>query len=126
MFNTSLRDNPCNAFDWLLLMVGDNFTCAPSTFAEIKFGSVHDNFPREPSTFTVCPWMPTFTPDGISTGLRPSRDIGASFFVFSTTVVIYKSLPNVAEHFAAEFFLFGFLRRHHAFRGGQNRGAQSV
>src|SRR5688500_2782789 len=69
--------------------------------------------PFGPWTSTASPAIFTVTPFGIGIGFLPIRDM-------------LLSLPNVAEHFAADARLAGRAAGHHAARGRQDAGAEAA
>src|SRR5688572_17938886 len=77
-------------------------TVDPSTLPVTPLGSVHDNFPFGPSTFTApSAAIFTLTFAGSSMGFFPIRDIG---------------LPNEREQFSAHVLFFGLAAAEDAFR----------
>src|SRR5690606_37385552 len=62
----------------------------------------------------------TSTPSGISTGILPMRDTGAP------PRPPKMSLPNVANHFAADAGFASFLVAHHALRRRQDGNAKAT
>src|SRR5450432_1007792 len=115
MLLTSARMRPCAARSGPRLPLRSNtITSLPSSVAcliSIALWRGRFKVPLGPLTVTVSVVIDTVTPFGISTGLRPMRDIG---------------LPDLAEDFAADAFFTGGAVGHHAMRRGDDGDPEAI
>src|SRR6266700_4716100 len=111
MLAISERERPCSA-RISPSSLGLVTVMAPSTLATSMGGETcSDRTPLGPFTVTSRPSIVTSTPPGITTGIRPIRDICVS-------------LPDVGEDFPAYSPLVRLLVRHQAAGGGDDRHAE--
>src|SRR5262245_2807080 len=97
--------------------------------------------PLGPSTLILPPSSFTFTPEGIATGCLPIRDMVLALYLSSSwqtppvrAGVIRHApaltggvrLPNVGNHFAADFFLAGLAVAHDALVRADDRDSEAV
>src|ERR1700689_5811419 len=113
MLAISDRDRPCSALI-SPSSLGLAPVIGPSAWAP-SMGSptVRLKAPRGPFTVTWRPSMVTSTPAGMTTGVRPIRDIAVS-------------LPDVGEDFPPHALLVCLLVGHQAARGRDDRDAEAT
>src|SRR5450755_2662801 len=113
MLAISDRDKPCRArtspSSLGLVTVIDPSACVTS----IGAATSRLRRPFGPCTTTSRPLMVTSTPPGMTTGMRPIRDIAGS-------------LPDVGEDFSAYALLVRLLVGHQPGRGGDNRDTKAA
>src|SRR6266571_7866482 len=113
MFAISERDSPCSALI-SPSSLGLVTAMTPSSLDTSMGGETcRDRTPLGPETVTSRPSMVTSTPPGMTTGIRPIRDICVS-------------LPDVGEDFPAYSPLVRLLVRHQARGGGNDRHAETA
>src|SRR5262245_60172249 len=114
---TRLRARPWNFFSVASSRASDATSAPLSCANTMPGGSGWRSFPLGPWTSTASGATFTVTPFGIGMGFLPIRDMAA---------VVPRSLPDVAEHFAADAGLLGRAPGHHAARGGEDVRAQAA
>src|SRR5689334_6897557 len=118
---TRLRARPWNLFSSPSSRSSVATIVSLSCANRIPGGTGWRSVPFGPFTSTAPPSILTLTPLGIGIGFLPIRDI-FSYLAFST----WRSLPDVAENFAADARLLGGAAGHHPARGRQDAGAQAA
>src|SRR4051812_37859111 len=104
LFATSARTRPWKARLFCSSLARVNCTTLFSTFTPIPGMSSVDRVPFGPLMVTALPLCLTSTPFGSSIGFFPIRDMGTF------------SLPDLAEDFAADAALDGFVAGQDALR----------
>src|SRR6478609_2289493 len=100
-----------------LVSVRGSTEMAPfSNFTATSSGTVNESSPFVPFTETRWPSTLAVTPEGMATGFFPIRDM----FAFLSPS------EDLAEHFAADIGFARSMVRHHAFRRGDDRDAETV
>src|SRR5712692_6341147 len=111
MLAISERESPCRARISPSSLGLVTVRTPSSLVTSMGGGTSSERTPLGPLTVTPRPSMVTSTPPGITTGIRPIRDISAS-------------LPDVGEDFPAYSPLVRLLVRHQARGGGDDRDAE--
>src|SRR4051794_3923961 len=112
MLATSVRVSPCRARSSPRSVGRVTLMTSSACSICIRAGTICESSPIGPLTCTRPGEIATVTPAGTSIGFLPMRLIG--------------SLPDEADHFAADTLLLGGATRDHAPGGGKDSGPHSA